>query len=274
MGKHRSQKRQKQSSKAHTKSKQSDPFQKTPSRKPENSELKQPPTIPFSPDHRILLIGEGDFSFSRALIDHHSCTCLCATSFDSQSSSLSKYPQVAATITTIAKAENCKVEYNIDATKLGHPGHIGSGSKILRRGNWDRIVFNFPHVGGLTKDVNRQVRANQELVVGFFRAALPLLAHDGQIILTIFEGEPYELWSVRDLARHVGLKVQRSFRFQAGAYPGYKHARTLGNIEGSGGWKGEDRPARTYVFESHEGQDRAPPSAKRKRDESDSDSDQ
>lgn len=38
--------------------------------------------------------------------------------------------------------------------------------------------------------------------------------------------------------------------FQTSAYPGYKHARTLGNVEGAGGaWKGEERKARTYVFE-------------------------
>lgn len=67
--------------------------------------------------------------------------------------------------------------------------------------------------------------------------------------MTVFEGEPYELWNVRDLARHVGLKVGRSFKFQSRAYPGYKHARTLGNIEGGGGWKGEDRSARTYILE-------------------------
>ena len=77
---------------------------------------------------------------------------------------------------------------------------------------------------------------------------MPLLGSEGSIIVTIFEGEPYELWNIRDLARHVGLKVQRSFTFQASAYPGYKHARTLGNIEGGGGWKGEDRSARTYIF--------------------------
>ena len=79
-----------------------------------------------------------------------------------------------------------------------------------------------------------------------------MLAPGGSIIVTIFEGEPYELWNIRDLARHVGLRVGRSFKFQASAYPGYKHARTLGNIEGGGGWKGEDRPARTYVFEIDE----------------------
>lgn len=88
-----------------------------------------------------------------------------------------------------------------------------------------------------------------ELLVGFFKSALPLLAPEGMIIVTIFEGEPYDLWNIRDLARYSGLKIGRSFKFQANAYPGYKHARTLGNIEGGGGWKGEDRPARTYMFE-------------------------
>jgi len=47
------------------------------------------------------------------------------------------------------------VLYGIDATKLD------KGGKEVRRGGFDRVVFNFPHVGGLTKDVNRQVRYNQ-----------------------------------------------------------------------------------------------------------------
>lgn len=93
-----------------------------------------------------------------------------------------------------------------------------------------------------------------ELLVNFFKAAVPLLAPEGSIVVTIFEGEPYSLWNIRDLARHVGLKVGRSFKFQAEAYPGYKHARTLGNIEGGRGWKGEDREARTYIFERKDGE--------------------
>jgi len=102
---------------------------------------------------------------------------------------------------------------------------------------------------------------------------MPLLAPSGSVIVTVFEGEPYELWNIRDLARHAGLKVGRSFRFQADAYPGYKHARTLGNINGGGGWKGEDRPARTYIFEVKDEDDVRPQKSKRKREESDDDDD-
>ena len=87
------------------------------------------------------------------------------------------------------------------------------------------------------------------MLVSFFRSAKPLLSPTGTIIVTLFEGEPYTLWNIRDLARHTGLEVQQSFKFRAEAYPGYSHARTLGNIDGGGGWKGEDRQARSYVFQ-------------------------
>ena len=112
-----------------------------------------------------------------------------------------------------------------------------------------------------------------ELLVGFFKSALPLMAAEGSIIVTIFEGEPYDLWNIRDLARHVGLKVGRSFKFQASAYPSYKHARTLGNIEGGGGWKGEDRPARTYIFEVNKKEVQPTPESNKKRGNSDSEDD-
>jgi len=77
--------------------------------------------------------------------------------------------------------------------------------------------------------------------------------HGSSIIVTLFEGEPYTLWNIRDLARHSNLQVAESFKFQAIGYPGYKHARTLGVVKGKNGeagagWKGEQRPARSYVF--------------------------
>jgi len=202
--------------------------------------------IPFSPTDRILLIGEGDFTFARSILLHHSCTTLTATTFETQVTLLAKYPQAASHIHTLELAGQ-KVRFSIDATKLGLPIPTGGGPAI-RKSPWDRIIFNFPHVGGLTKDINRQVRANQELLVKFLERAKALLAPGGAIVVTIFEGEPYSLWNLRDLGRHVGLKVVRSFKFDPGKYEGYKHSRTLGNVEGGGGWKGEDRDARTYVF--------------------------
>lgn len=89
----------------------------------------------------------------------------------------------------------------------------------------------------------------------FFKRALPSLSpkQGSSIIVTLFDGAPYTLWNIRDLARHSGLEVKESFKFQAKAYPGYRHARTLGIVKGKngevgGGWKGEERAARSYVF--------------------------
>lgn len=108
-----------------------------------------------------------------------------------------------------------------------------------------------PNVSRISADVCGWV----ELLVSFFKNALPSLSPKpgSSIIVTLFEGEPYTLWNIRDLGRHSGLEVKRSWRFQASAYPGYKHARTLGVVKGKNGeigrgWKGEERVARSYEF--------------------------
>ncbi|GME46081.1 hypothetical protein GTA08_BOTSDO08851 [Neofusicoccum parvum] len=237
---------------------------------PHQQQQQQPPaTIPFDPNERILLIGDGDLSYARSIIEHHGCADVLATTHDDRATLEAKYPQAVANIAYI-EGEGQRVASGVDATRLAahrevRKGAAGPGLVEEDRGGWDRIVFNFPHVGGKSTDVNRQVRYNQELLVSFFTAALPLLSPtpnpdsavspNPTIVVTLFEGEPYTLWNVRDLARHVGLKVQRSFRFRADAYPGYRHARTLGNVEGvnGGAWRGEERSARTFVFEAGDG---------------------
>ncbi|CAN8097438.1 unnamed protein product [Discula destructiva] len=235
------------------------------------------PTIPFSPEDAILLVGEGDLSFSRALVEHHYCENVTATVLEASLEELTeKHPHVAENVDYI-EGDGSKIIYGVDAKKMG-PWIRKAGKESV--GIFDRIIFNFPHVGGKSTDVNRQVRYNQELLVDFFKRALLSLAPGGTIVVTLFEGEPYTLWNIRDLGRHAGLQVERSFRFQAAAYPGYKHARTLGALRNKagdvgGGWKGEERAARSYVFVRKDDVPKpvVPAAKKRKRGMADDDDD-
>ena len=242
---------------------------KTAAGKNQSPEKTPGSTIPFDPEDRILLIGEGDFSFAKSIVEHHGCYDVTATCLDSKDEVRDKYNPQAEQHIQYLEGEGQVVLHGVDATKL-------ESVKALRKsGLFRRLVFNFPHVGGKSTDVNRQVRFNQELLVKFFTSATLLLEPSGTIVVTLFEGEPYTLWNIRDLARHTGLEVQKSFKFQPHAYPGYSHARTLGNIDGGGGWKGENRESRSYVFQKKEsqtspkGHDRV---KKRKREDGDSSS--
>ncbi|KAK6950478.1 hypothetical protein Daesc_008806 [Daldinia eschscholtzii] len=245
--------------------------------KPKPQKQKQPqqqhdePTIPFAPEDKILLVGDGDLSFAASLVEHHYCADVTATVLEKTLEELvEKYPHAPENIAKI-EAEDSRVLYGVDATKMApFVDRRGKGKEKDAVGVMDRIIFNFPHVGGKSTDVNRQVRYNQELLVEFFKHAMPSLAPGGSIIVTLFEGEPYTLWNIRDLARHTGLQVQRSFKFQASAYPGYHHARTLGVVkskagETGGGWKGEDRAARSYIFVRKDDEARPRPGSSKKR---------
>lgn len=96
------------------------------------------PTIPFSPEDAILLVGEGDLSFSRALVEHHYCENITATVLEANPEELAeKYPQVGENVDVI-EGEGGKVMYGVNAKKMG-PWIKKSGKDTI--GIYDRICM-------------------------------------------------------------------------------------------------------------------------------------
>ncbi|KAK6350604.1 hypothetical protein TWF718_003793 [Orbilia javanica] len=209
------------------------------------------PIIPFTPTSSLLLIGEGDFSFTNSLITgtppHISpSTTITTTTNDTEPVTVEKYPHSEETI-KVLKSQEHKVLFSIDITK--------KLPKSLSTNKYNCIIFNFPHVGGLSTHLDRQIRSNQELILSFFKNCIPLLSTDGgiddgsgNIVITLFTGKPYDDWNLKELAKSVGLECIRSFKFDATIYEGYKHVRTIGFRDREGDWKGEERGARSFVF--------------------------
>ncbi|KAG8893128.1 hypothetical protein FRB99_002193 [Tulasnella sp. 403] len=135
-----------------------------------------PPTwkLPFQMDDRILLLGEGNFSYALSLVDHHNLPPynIMATTIDSEEECYRKYPEDAKSKVQSLREAGAQVLFEIDATKLHK-------YKAMRRGEqngWNKVVFNFPHVGAGIKDQDRNILSNQTMLLGFLRSVAPLLS--------------------------------------------------------------------------------------------------
>ncbi|GAA5968875.1 hypothetical protein JCM3765_005822 [Sporobolomyces pararoseus] len=165
---------------------------------------------PFRRGEKVLLVGEGNFSFAHSLLlpisssEPASSTSsktvlplvtpsmLLCTSFDSHKVASEKYPDLESHLEPLRKA-GATILFDVDATKLesnkqvmefcGRSNKKGKGKASADNGweeaetttGFDKIVFNFPHVGQGITDQDRNIRANQTLLLDFYLSASNLL---------------------------------------------------------------------------------------------------
>ena len=108
---------------------------------------------------RILILGDGDFSFTRAFLENLISASvefpsfeLIATSFDSEITLKSKYSGFAAIKTSIQKlakqnAASVEIKHCIDATKPLNEQLYPLSCADHATDYFDCIIFNFPHLG-------------------------------------------------------------------------------------------------------------------------------
>ncbi|KAF8588326.1 hypothetical protein K439DRAFT_1384699 [Ramaria rubella] len=146
----------------------------------------KPSTIPIAASNTILLIGEGNFSFARALftsghdvLAHLPPQNVTATTYDLEEACYEKYPD-AREIVEELKGKGVMMLFGVDARRL-------ETCKELKKRKWQRVVWNFPHAGKGISDQDRNVLSNQLLLLDFLKSVAPLL-EDGAIPLVTPSG--------------------------------------------------------------------------------------
>ncbi|TID19796.1 hypothetical protein CANINC_003679 [Pichia inconspicua] len=255
--------------------------------------------IPFDKLDRLIIVGDGDFSYSVCIIRKNLIKPdnLITTSYDSLEDLQTKYGnQLIDDNISFLKNSGVKVYHGIDATKLSETLGIslgnkrsgsGAGKSIEKLGGLriNNILFNFPHSGESIPDLNRNVLVHQKLMFNFFKSCEELyhileqqkewtnykesvedtetdeltyfqnigksdnLPVDKNIItVTLFEGEPYDSWKIKKIARDsIGYAVQRSGKLEWRFFDGYDHKLTTRLGKTSKPTK--SRVARIFKFE-------------------------
>lgn len=212
---------------------------------------KKKPLIPFKESDKILLVGEGDFSFACSIIKGglvKNNTLIC-TGLDSEEEVKTKYPNTAPEnlqwlLSQADSGIHVETIFEIDGTKLHNTKPLSDGNNL---GTFDTVIFNFPHCGNSIKDQHRNILQHQKLMVSFFDSAKKMIKKKGgRIVVTLFEGEPYVSWNIKKLAQSKDLKTLISNEFKWEAFPGYSHRLTA--KEGNTSKVQATRQSRIYIF--------------------------
>lgn len=177
----------------------------------------------YSSEHKILLVGEGDFSFSLCLAKAFgSARNIVATTVDTQLELVKKYSNAIENMRELQDM-GCVVLCGVDATTMSQ--HF-----FLTTQRFHRIVYNFPHVGFAYPEANAcQIKLNKQLVKGFLRNAKVLLKKEnGEIHVTHKTGEPYDKWDLVKKAAKIDLVLYEAPPFLKHKYPGYTQKRAHG----------------------------------------------
>ncbi|KAL6073699.1 Ferredoxin-fold anticodon-binding domain-containing protein 1, variant 2 [Balamuthia mandrillaris] len=146
------------------------------------------PQMPYTLEHpRILVLGDGNFSFSLALsklLERSfplSFPSIFATVYDSEEILHQKYPDARAIVQELEEKRGVSVHYEVDATDLRQ-------LKPLQGMSFHYVVFNFPHIGEGIKNQDLNIEKNRNVIKAFLLQALHLLEPNGQIHITLRTG--------------------------------------------------------------------------------------
>ncbi|KZV56337.1 hypothetical protein F511_00334 [Dorcoceras hygrometricum] len=183
----------------------------------------------YSSADSILLVGEGDFSFSLCLaMAFGSGTNIIATSLDSYDEVTKKYKNAKANLWHL-DILGASLLHGVDATSM-------QSLPLLQCQKFHKIIYNFPHAGFLSREDDPTLiehldiySMHRKLVRGFFMNAKPMLLVNGEIHISHKVTSPYNKWRIEDLASECALFLVECHVFRIKDYPGYENKRGAGS---------------------------------------------
>lgn len=180
----------------------------------------------IDPSWRILTIGDGDLSFSRALFTAYQPKQLTASIFDSQATLQSKYGDEHA---VALRALGCNVLTGFDVTQPASWSGLD-----LQPGQFDLVIFQFPLLPAF--DDRQQYLAqcdgisvntlNRQLLRTFLINSLEyFLAPNGPQLcyITSKDVKPYREWNIENsIYRNTKMQYLGSSIFDIKQFPGYR----------------------------------------------------
>ncbi|XP_027267959.1 ferredoxin-fold anticodon-binding domain-containing protein 1 [Cricetulus griseus] len=168
---------------------------------------------------RLLLVGEGNFSFTASLIDtldpgvRVTATCL------QHPADLEGDPVIQENLQRL-RQRGVEVRFGVDCTQLAR-------ALQAHERDFDRIYFNFPHCGR-----KAGVAKNRKLLAMFFQSCADVLAKEGEVHVALCRGqggtpadkpqrEWHNSWQVVAMAALGGFILSDVYPFSCEAVPGY-----------------------------------------------------
>ncbi|KAK9134069.1 hypothetical protein Scep_013597 [Stephania cephalantha] len=169
----------------------------------------------YCSSHKILLVGEGDFSFSACLGRAFGrADNMVATSLNSQEFLKRNYGNAMSNVDSL-RSRGCIVIHNVDATKM-------AGNRRHNNVSYDRIVYNFPHAGfSKNEPVEDHLRRNRDLVSDFMANAAKMIDETGEIHISHKCNWFFQQWGLQKLGEKNGLVLIKEVEFKLSDYPGY-----------------------------------------------------
>lgn len=180
----------------------------------------------------VLLLGEGDFTFTRALREHLPDIDVVATSFDSRSELVEKYRDVRSLLQKWTREQeegkSIQILHGIDATCDLRSQLRESGGDVANQ-VFDTVVFNFPHLGV------EDARLHGLMIAHVMNRVMHLFStnsgdistrEDCRFVLALADAQSLR-WHTQEMGERNRLPQVGSFPFRPMEWPGYEVRRHI-----------------------------------------------